>query len=263
MTPPVGDGTGAGPREEPAPARIRVGVAGWSVPAVSAQRFPRSGSHLERYAARFSCVEINSSFYRPHRRSTYARWAASVPDNFRFAVKLPKLITPERRFVDCAEPLARFADETGGLGPKRGPVLVQLPPSFAFEAERVEGFFAAFAAIVGGPVVCEPRHPSWFTAGPEALLRRCAVARVAADPAPVPAAAEPAGWPGLAYARLHGSPNVYWSAYGGAEVARHAAAALALARAGAEVWIIYDNTAAGAATEDALALAEIAATSSG
>ena len=259
MTPPAGDGRGAGPAPGPALARLRVGVAGWSVPAASVHRFPPAGSHLERYAARLPCVEINSSFYRPHRRSTYARWAASVPKDFRFAVKLPKLITHERRLVDCGEPLARFADETGGLGARRGPVLVQLPPSFAFEAARVEDFFAAFAASVGGPVACEPRHPSWFAAGPEALLRRCAVARVAADPPPVPAAAQPGGWPGLASVRLHGSPIVYRSAYGGAGVARHAAAALDLARAGAEVWIVYDNTAAGAATDDALALLEITA----
>ena len=256
MTPPVGDGPGAGPEPGPARAPIRVGVAGWSVPAASAHRFPLAGSHLERYAARLPCVEINSSFYRPHRRSTYARWAASVPDGFRFAVKLPKIITHERRLVDCGEPLASFAEEIAGLGAKRGPVLVQLPPSFAFEAARVEDFFATFDAIVGGPVACEPRHPSWFAAESEALLRRCAVARVAADPPPVPAAADPGGWPGLAYVRLHGFPTVYWSAYGGAEVARHAAAALDLARAGAEVWIVYDNTAAGAATDDALALLE-------
>ena len=251
--------SGGGPQRGPTLARIRAGVAGWSVPAASAHRFPVEGSHLERYAARLPCVEINSSFYRPHRRTTYARWAASVPADFRFAVKLPKLITHARRLVDCGEPLARFADETGGLGPKRGPVLVQLPPSFAFEAARVEDFFAAFTATVGGPVACEPRHPSWFAAEPEALLRRCGVARVAADPPPVPAAAQPAGWPGLAYVRLHGFPKIYWSAYGETAVARHAAAALDLARSGAEVWIVYDNTAAGAAADDALALAEIAA----
>ena len=261
MMPPGSSVAGQGAEPEPGSTRIRVGVAGWSVPATSAHRFPLSGSHLERYAARLPCVEINSSFYRPHRRATYARWASSVPEDFRFAVKLPKLITHERRLADCAEPLARFAHETGGLGMKRGPVLVQLPPSFAFDAARVDAFLTAFAAIVGGPVACEPRHPSWFAAEAEALLRRRAVARVAADPPPVPAATEPAGWPGLAYVRLHGFPTIYWSAYGDAAVARHAAAALDLARAGAEVWVIYDNTAAGAPPEDALALAGIAAAS--
>ena len=179
--------------------RIRVGVAGWSVPSAMADRFPATGSHLERYAARFDAVEINSSFYRPHRRATYARWAASVPDDFRFAVKLPKAITHERRLVACADLLDSFADAVGGLGAKRGPVLVQLPPSLAFVPDAAEAFLAACDATVGGPLVCEPRHPSWFGTEAEALLARRRVARVAADPAPVPAAARPGGWNGLGY----------------------------------------------------------------
>ena len=58
---------------------IRVGCAGWSIPREHADRFPEEGSHLARYAGRFPAVEINSSFYKPHRPATYARWAASVP----------------------------------------------------------------------------------------------------------------------------------------------------------------------------------------
>ncbi len=239
--------------------RIRVGVAGWSVPAALAGRFPAEGSHLERYAARFDAVEINSSFYRPHRHGTYVRWAASVPEHFRFAVKLPKAITHERRLAGCADLLARFAEETRGLGHKRGPVLVQLPPSLAFDPAVADRFFADLVAAVGPAVACEPRHPSWFGDEAEDLLRSRLLARVAADPAPVPRAARPGGWPGLVYVRLHGSPEIYWSAYGEAAVAAHAATALDLARAGADVWVVYDNTAAGAAPAEALAFKDLAA----
>ena len=66
-------------RQEP-----RIGTAGWSIPRIHQVHFPAEGSHLARYAAVFSGAEINSSFYRPHRRSTYERWAASTPDGFRF-----------------------------------------------------------------------------------------------------------------------------------------------------------------------------------
>jgi uncharacterized protein YecE (DUF72 family) len=59
--------------------QVMVGTAGWSIPPQHADRFRGEGSHLERYSQRFPAVEINSSFYRPHRPSTYARWAASVP----------------------------------------------------------------------------------------------------------------------------------------------------------------------------------------
>jgi uncharacterized protein YecE (DUF72 family) len=73
---------------------IYVGTAGWSVPKEHAAAFPVEGSHLERYAQVFGAVEINSSFYRPHRRTTYERWAASVPETFQFAVKVPRATSP-------------------------------------------------------------------------------------------------------------------------------------------------------------------------
>ena len=85
--------------------RIWVGTAAWNLPQAHRDAFPARGSQLERYAGRFPAVEINSSFYRPHRPATYERWAASVPDEFRFAVKMPREITHKRRLADVAEPL--------------------------------------------------------------------------------------------------------------------------------------------------------------
>ena len=94
-----------------------IGTAGWSLASAQAGAFPAEGSSLERYAARFGGVEINSSFHRPHRASTWRRWAASVPDCFRFAVKLPKTISHEHRLVDCAEQLAGFLAESAEWPP--------------------------------------------------------------------------------------------------------------------------------------------------
>ncbi|MFP5285145.1 MAG: DUF72 domain-containing protein, partial [Thermoanaerobaculia bacterium] len=73
-------------------AQPLIGCAGWSLPRSERDHFPGTGSLLERYASRFPAVEINSSFHRPHRTSTYARWSASVPAGFRFSVKVPKTI---------------------------------------------------------------------------------------------------------------------------------------------------------------------------
>ena len=229
----------------------RVGTAGWAIPAAVRDRFGDGASALERYATRFDAAEINSSFHRPHRRSTYERWARSVPAAFRFAVKLPKAITHGRKLVDCAEPLARFAEEVSGLGDRRGPLLIQLPPSFTFDAALVEAFLGDLRDVLHGAVACEPRHPSWFVAGVGGWLADRQVARVAADPAPVPAAAEPGGWGGLRYRRLHGSPRTYWSGYDADAIERHAAAAV---QPGVESWTIYDNTAGGEAAGNALAL---------
>jgi uncharacterized protein YecE (DUF72 family) len=239
---------------EPGRPVIHVGVAGWSIPAAIADAFGSAGSHLERYATRFSAVEINSSFYRPHRCATYERWAASVPDGFRFAVKLPRMITHERRLCDCGDLLRRFADEIAGLGGKRGPVLVQLPPSLRFDHDVAKVFFGEAGAVLNAPLVCEPRHASWFDEAADALLAGARVARVAADPVVTPGASLPGGWRRLAYFRLHGSPEVYRSDYSPAAIGQHAVTVRALVAEGADVWTIFDNTIAGKAPVNALAL---------
>ncbi|HEY4136667.1 MAG TPA: DUF72 domain-containing protein [Alphaproteobacteria bacterium] len=239
---------------------IRIGTAGWSVSSRHADAFPGEGSHLERYAQRLNAVEINSSFYKPHQRKTYARWAASVPAGFRFAVKLPKAMTHERRLADCSGLLEAFAGQVVGLGEKLGVLLVQLPPSLRFEHAVADSFFAALRDRVAAPIACEPRHASWFTPDMGTWLTERRVARVAADPAPVAAegmgAGRPGGWDGLAYYRWHGAPRIYYSDYDAAALAALAARLDADAARGAEVWCIFDNTAEGAALGNALSLGE-------
>src|SRR4051794_37943850 len=171
----------------------RVGTAGWGLPRQWRSRFPDEGSHLERYATRFNAVEINSSFYRQHRRAVYERWAASVGSDFRFAVKVPRAITHDQGLVAADVLLEVFLEEARGLGTRLGPLLVQLPPSLAFHATHAGEFFDTLRTLHAGTIACEPRHASWFLPGADTLLRRHAIARVAADPAPVPQAASPAG----------------------------------------------------------------------
>lgn len=231
---------------------VRVGCAGWSIRAEHAESFPGEGAHLERYARRLPAVEINSSFYRPHRPETYSRWAASTPDGFRFAVKAPKEITHSRRLADFDEPLDRFLSEATMLGHKLGPLLVQLPPSLRFEPIIAKAFFTGLRRRFPGSVVFEPRHATWFTSPVEQLLADHQIARVAADPPPVPAAAEPGGWRGLTYYRLHGSPTLYYSRYSG----EYLDALAATLRAAPNAWCIFDNTAEGEATANALELLE-------
>ena len=233
---------------------IRIGTAGWSIPRRLAVRFPASGSGLERYAARFNGAEINSTFYRSHRAQTYARWLAAVPEGFRFAVKLPKAITHERRLADSDGLFDAFLEEIRILGPRLGPLLIQLPPSLAFEVAIAQAFLKFLRSRTEGEVVCEPRHPSWFEGEADRLLLDCRVARVAADPARVPQAAVPGGWQGLAYFRLHGAPRMYFSEYSKAFIADLAAQIRSLAAN--ETWCVFDNTASGAAMGNALDLTE-------
>ncbi|MDQ6944164.1 MAG: DUF72 domain-containing protein [Candidatus Eremiobacteraeota bacterium] len=238
-------------------ADVRVGTAAWAIPRDVRERFDDDGSRLERYARRFRCVEINSSFYRPHRPATYRRWAASVPDDFRFALKVPKEVTHTRRLVDIIEPLERFLAESAELDEKRGVLLVQLPPSFAYDAELADAFFETFRERYDGLLACEPRHPTWFTEAADDALKAARIARVAADPAVVPEAAVPGGWDGLGYYRLHGAPRTYYSAYDDAALR---AIAERLRAATVPAWCIFDNTALDAATANALDLADLLGT---
>ncbi len=231
----------------------RIGTTGWSIPKHSAAAFPAVGSHLQRYAAIFSAVEISSSFYRSHRPATYVRWAASVPQGFRFSVKVPRVVSHERRLVDAAEPLARFLDEVAALGPALGPLLVQLPPSLRYDEAIANRFFECLRKRSSAEVACEPRHASWFTESAETSLSAFHVARVAADPAAAAQrAAEPGGWGGFVYIRLHGSPEMYRSAYP-LKALEPTLRRLRSARAdGKSCWCVFDNTVLGAATTNAL-----------
>jgi uncharacterized protein YecE (DUF72 family) len=193
-----------------------------------------------------------TAFYRAHKPATYARWAASVPGDFQFAVKVPKQVTHVSHLTDVTT-LNQFLAQVSGLGDKLGPLLVQLPPSLVFDAQKVRAFFNALRESWAGHVACEPRHKSWFTFDADQLLAKFRVARVAADPAPVPAAAQPGGWNGLVYLRLHGSPRIYYSAYP-VERLQVLAQVLKEKARSASVWCIFNNTAQGAATADGLTL---------
>jgi uncharacterized protein YecE (DUF72 family) len=230
-----------------------IGCAGWSLSRETASDFPADGSHLQRYAARFNAVEINSSFYRSHRPATYARWADSVPAAFRFSVKLPRSITHERRLADTVPLIEQFAAEAGELGEKLGCVLVQLPPSLAFEAAPTSEFITDLRRHFSCMLALEARHPSWFAAAADKLLQSNIISRVIADP--------PAGQPGphvptapAIYRRLHGTPKVYYSSYNQAYIHQLAVDLQQAREAGHPAWCIFDNTAAGYAVPNALSL---------
>ena len=102
-----------------------------------------------------------------------------------------------------------------------------------------------------GPVACEPRHPSWFGGEAEGLLQGEPGGAGGRGSGGRPRRPGPGGWTGLSYWRLHGSPRMYYSAYPSEELVRLAEE---VAGVEGEAWCIFDNTAAGAATGQALDL---------
>lgn len=236
---------------------IFIGCAGWSLPREHWPDFPEHGTHLQRYAALLNGVEINSSFYRPHKLQTYARWGESVADGFRFCVKMPKSISHERRLRDCESELDAFLKQCSGLGDHLGCLLLQLPPSLAFDEALAEAFFIALRQRYSGAVVLEPRHASWAAA--ELLLMAYRIAQAVVDPSRISTDTAPCGWPGVRYWRLHGSPRIYHSPYDSAYLETLAGDLQVAAVDGVGTWCIFDNTASGAALGNALELRRILA----
>ncbi len=175
---------------------------------------------------------------------------------------MPKTITHECCLDGTDAALDAFIDQASGLGAKLGCVLVQMPPSFAFEPGVAASFFAGLRRRYDGNVAVEPRHPTWFAAPGTSLLEGFRCAQVAADPARVPEAADPGAWSRFAYWRLHGSPEMYRSSYTDAFLGRLAETLVRTRREDKTVWCIFDNTMSGAALANSLSLkARIAGTS--
>jgi uncharacterized protein YecE (DUF72 family) len=228
----------------------RTGTAGWSLPIKPNE----PGSHLFHYSRTLGCVEINSSFYRPHRASTWARWASETPPDFRFSIKAPRTITHEATLRNVDVPLKAFLGQIEPMQEKTGPILFQLPPSFEFEPAPAGEFLALLRTIYTGEVAFEPRHATWFTAEVDDLLKKYMIARVAADPPKgSPEAEESGGATHLAYYRLHGSPRTYYSNYEHSFLLRLAARVKTLKGA----WIIFDNTALSHAYPNALSFQKL------
>jgi uncharacterized protein YecE (DUF72 family) len=225
----------------------RTGTAGWSLPSNPEEQ----GTRLQRYSRALPCVEINSTFYRAHRCTTWARWAAETPADFRFSIKAPKAVTHEAKLLNSQSLLKGFLQQIEPLQEKAGPLLFQLPPSLGFDAEVAKKFFAALRKLYRGEAVLEPRHESWFTPRADTLLRKHAIARVAADPPKgAPQAAQPGGCLNLVYYRLHGAPRTYYSSYEDGVLAI-LAAGISLHK---NAWVIFDNTALSHAYANALSL---------
>lgn len=145
-------------------ARLRLGTQGWNYPAWVGPFYPdgtRPADFLRTFARAFDVVEIDSTFYAIPPVSTVRGWASRVPSHFTFTCKLPQEITHERRFVDCADVLAAFADRMRELGPQLGPILIQCGPDFAPSEGRA---FAEFLTLLPADLrfAVEFRQSAWI-----------------------------------------------------------------------------------------------------
>jgi uncharacterized protein YecE (DUF72 family) len=161
---------------------VWIGTSGWQYRDWRGTFYPAATpvrAWLETYAEAFATVESNSAFYRLPERRTFEAWAERTPDDFVMAVKVSRFLTHIKRLADPDEPVARFLDRVGGLGPKLGPVLLQLPPGFGPDVGRLRATLDCFPRDLR--VAVEFRHPGWFSDEVRAVLEERSVALCLAD----------------------------------------------------------------------------------
>jgi uncharacterized protein YecE (DUF72 family) len=134
---------------------------------------------LELYAAMFPTVEVNNTFYRLPERARFEAWAAATPADFCFAIKASRYLTHIRRLRDPDDSVRRILEASEGLGAKRGPVLVQLPPNLRVDCEALDATLRAFGGKVR--VAVEFRHDSWDVEEVDDILVAHDATRVLAD----------------------------------------------------------------------------------
>ena len=237
---------------------IFIGTAGWSIPTYLKPKFPSIGTHLQRYAQVFNCVEINSSFYRDHKPDTYAKWTSMVPDHFRFAIKLNREFTHHNRLQQPEPRINQVLAGISELKEKWAVLLIQLPPSLEFDLEITKKFLQKLRKYYSGPVVWEPRHLSWITHYAVQLLAEFKINKVIADPEPCPIKESLRNnLEELRYFRLHGSPDIYKSRYSQEVIQELTQTIHDSASKNTPAWFIFDNTTYGYATENAMELQQL------
>jgi uncharacterized protein YecE (DUF72 family) len=233
---------------------LTIGTSGWQYRDWRGPFYPPGVPQrlwLEEYATHFDVVEVNNAFYRLPERATFEQWRARTPAGFRFAVKMSRYLTHNKRLKDPAEPVARFLDRADGLGDKLGPVLVQLPPTLKAALPALDETLSKFPPHVR--VTVEPRHDTWFTDDCRRLLERHGAALCWADRKGRPTTPlwRTTDW---VYLRMHEGRARPWPRYG-----RSALTTWVQRLEGIEeAYVYFNNDPGGAAVIDAGVMAGIA-----
>lgn len=151
----------------------RLGTMGFGYDDWSGPFYPpglKTSDRLSYYARHFNAVELDTTFHAAPDVKRVRHWAASVPEDFRFAVKAPRAVTHDAPLERAVAPMRAFLETCREFGPKLGAVLLQFAPSFTFEqAGKLEAFLAALPRDV--PLAVELRNRTWGTQRTLDLLR--------------------------------------------------------------------------------------------
>jgi uncharacterized protein YecE (DUF72 family) len=248
---------------------VLIGTSGWQYKDWRGGLYPAGVAQrrwLEHYAARYRTVENNGTFYRLPSRETFAGWRERTPDDFVMAVKASRYLTHVRQLRDSAEPVARFLGAASGLGPKLGPILLQLPPTLRAEpallAACLREFRGAWTGVRGdGPeglrIAVEPRHESWWTDEVRGILADHDAALCWADrlDRPVTPLWRTASW---GFLRFHEGTAEPWPRYGERALQNWVDRIGEAHLSPADVYVYFNNDPGGAAVINSAEFAVLA-----
>ena len=234
--------------------RFHIGTSGWQYNHWKGAFYPdelKSKDWLRFYAQHLNTLELNVTFYRQVRQSTFQKWYDTVPAHFVFSVKMSRFITHTKRLKVERESVARFLDDVGVLKEKLGVILIQLPPSLKYDPRLVTYFFGLLHSAFKYTI--EARNETFINDEFFSLLHERDIAWCIAESAgryPYDEAVTAS----FVYLRLHGRTELYASNYSDEELQELAAKIRSWAR---ETYVYFDNDFSGYAVRNAITLASM------
>ena len=238
-------------------ARVLIGTSGWHYDSWRGPFFPKGlllKEQLPYYGSQFPTTELNGVFYRTPTPEAVTSWRNQTGRDFIFAWKASKFITHWKRLSDnSVNSLELLEDRLSLLGPKAGPILFQLPPSFKVDADRLGSFLKLLPKK--RRYSFEFRHPSWYAPQILRLLRGQNISLCISDhhdaPAPWTRTAD------FVYVRGHGPTGRYKGHYSPRTLSEWAARIRSWKRQGCDVFVYFDNDQKSAAPADARSLRKL------
>jgi len=235
-----------------------IGTSGFSYADWKGIFYPpeiKPAGYLAYYATRFNCIEINSCFYRIPRQSTIEKWTDSVPGDFKFCPKLYQGITHYRRFKNCEELLENYFEAFSPMKSKLGPILIQLPKSFAFQYDVVKAFFELLEKDYSEyQFAIETRHVSWYEEDALGLLSQYHIAHTISDAGAHHFPTHFAVTSDDIYLRFHGREQLYATDYKDVDLKVYAVLIKDWMKEGKRIFAFFNNTMHGYAINNALTL---------
>ncbi len=243
--------------------KIYIGTSGWTYDDWEKSFYPfdiKRSEWLKYYSKHFNTVEINVSFYHQIKDGVYEKWRKIVPQNFIFSVKISRYLTHIKKLNEPKEPWERFINNVKFLGRKLGPILVQLPPNFKVNIEKISNLLKIIPSKY--KIALEVRNNTWFTSEVYNILKKHNASLVLADSEECPSLTKAKFLnkeitANFIYIRMHGPGNLYSSKYTITQLKRLAKNIELLRRKTKEIYVYFNNDTNAYAIENAIQLKKI------